>query len=932
MSGTEILYLKENSKLSVEWFTDEDLTISKRSSFSVYYLGTSGGILGFNSVSNAVKLEKLPSYSRHHYYYYYYDSNDNYNQFKVTGWITSLSKSPMVFQTRTRFPVEDLFIAPRNGIYMVTTKLHVQNDVVLEGTCHVKLQVSVDGDVLDFVHKKELNQSLTTLTITTSLELEKWQGVAVHFSYDRIYCQNITVLPGGVFSVIYLDSAKQEFTLWPNPGPHIVEFPAEATVYVREDKRTSLVKCRAVGDSENIKYQWKTGDDKILGESSTLDTTKIGHNSNYVKCVANMNGLLEESKFITVVSIDPTVQFTDTYSNRIYYLPEKNETHQTGYENVMEFGVKENKTSSYYWYWTRKIRCSITKGNMSTFFISRKYSYYSGGDGEFFTLRAKVEKLDREVHDKYVLEITCVNTEYTDAPSAVTNITIEILDYNDNVPVFEKKIYSKTISNNIKPGEEIVQVIANDDDIKENGKISYSLKLDSNSYIFTIDKHYGFISLKANEKLTQRSYRLTVIATDQGKPPRKAFVTVVLDVQEGPVTDNNYPVFYKHQYEARLYVGVPKDTYVTTVRAHDPNTFDDLQINYFMLPSGLENFKVNESNGEITTKRKLTERQYDFMVGAEYSKRSTHMENGFYNTTKVVVYANYLDTTTPRFTKLIYHGKMKEDKKVGAILNVRVKANYNNKNVQYSLSENEKMFEIDGTSGEITLAKPLDYEKRKLHFFTVTASSSDVNHVKKEGFSIVVVHVLDVNDNAPIFKSYPRKADVTLGQGYQEIGRVYATDEDDGKNGKVGYYLAHDYNGLFSINTTNGSLYFNGGQLLQVADSYLYTIVIARDEGNPYNESAVLIHVTLHNPTPPTTVEPHSNGSSGHNNTILIVSLVGGVVFLIALILGFVFRKRCTSNRQAATAMTYIHLPPDEEDEELLDVEGFMKQEITREG
>ena len=57
------------------------------------------------------------------------------------------------------------------------------------------------------------------------------------------------------------DSAKQEFTLWPNPGPHIVEFPAESTVYVREDKRTSLVKCRAVGDSENIKYQWKTDDD-----------------------------------------------------------------------------------------------------------------------------------------------------------------------------------------------------------------------------------------------------------------------------------------------------------------------------------------------------------------------------------------------------------------------------------------------------------------------------------------------------------------------------------------------------------------------------------------------------------------------------------------------------------------------------------------------
>ena len=138
----------------------------------------------------------------------------------------------------------------------------------------------------------------------------------------------------------------------------------------------------------------------------------------------------------------------------------------------------------------------------STFDIATVYSYYHYYSGyQRFKLRAWLPKLDRETISKYNIEITCKNLEYRDAKKAVTTIHIDILDSNDNLPVFEKEIYFTKIPKNIQSGEDIIQVHATDDDANENGKIRYSLVLSGDSYIFNIDKTLGVISLRDKEKL-----------------------------------------------------------------------------------------------------------------------------------------------------------------------------------------------------------------------------------------------------------------------------------------------------------------------------------------------------------------------------------------------------------------------------------------------
>ena len=254
-------------------------------------------------------------------------------------------------------------------------------------------------------------------------------------------------------------------------------------------------------------------------------------------------------------------------------MPEKNETTQYGYKDVLIFGAREKNTGYYYWYWEKRINCYIvggwlnsdlkyislvitryptcrlmintilnrriaeltrdltcgksfsrvvpaypqlfcgsTKfhlftfsclGNINNTFIITDTSYYYGwgDDDEYFKLRANLQQLDRETTSEFHIKITCKNLEYDDAASATTTIDIQILDANDNLPVFEKEIYTAKISKNIQSGADILQVMATDDDANENGKITYSLVYSSDSYIFSIDEKYGVISLKDHEKL-----------------------------------------------------------------------------------------------------------------------------------------------------------------------------------------------------------------------------------------------------------------------------------------------------------------------------------------------------------------------------------------------------------------------------------------------
>lgn len=67
----------------------------------------------------------------------------------------------------------------------------------------------------------------------------------------------------------------------------------------------------------------------------------------------------------------------------------------------------------------------------------------------------------------------------------------------------------------------------------------------------------------------------------------------------------------------------------------------------------------------------------------------------------------------------------------------------------YKIDPESPFFEIGTTSGKVTLKKEIDYEQDKILNFTVWAYDSGIPQLNASAF--VVVNVINVNDNAPVF-------------------------------------------------------------------------------------------------------------------------------------------------------------------------------------
>ena len=110
----------------------------------------------------------------------------------------------------------------------------------------------------------------------------------------------------------------------------------------------------------------------------------------------------------------------------------------------------------------------------------------------------------------------------------------------------------------------------------------------------------------------------------------------------------------------------------------------------------------------------------------------------------------------------------------------------------------------------VKLKNQLDYEKTQ--FYNLTIEAKDSGSPKLSGFAFLLVTVLDVDDNAPVFLQeryeFTLYENATLGAVF---GRVNATDVDADKvHSTVNYAIeSGDVDGAFSIGHLNGSLYVN---------------------------------------------------------------------------------------------------------------------------
>lgn len=164
--------------------------------------------------------------------------------------------------------------------------------------------------------------------------------------------------------------------------------------------------------------------------------------------------------------------------------------------------------------------------------------------------------------------------------------------------------------------------------------------------------------------------------------------------------------------------------------------------------------------------------------------------------------------------------------------------------MSYRISSGDPMglFAVRPESGLITNVKPLDHESLSSVLLFVQ-SYTDTSPVYST--TQVNITIADVNDNAPLF---PKSTDAITVSQKTLPGTVlfiaHAHDCDGGANGQVQYHLKDGKNGLFAVDSHQGTVKLNHSLQMYHQQRYVLQIV-AKDEGAPPLSSTLTLTVNV---------------------------------------------------------------------------------------
>uniref|UniRef100_A0A4W5KXY2 Cadherin domain-containing protein n=1 Tax=Hucho hucho TaxID=62062 RepID=A0A4W5KXY2_9TELE len=84
--------------------------------------------------------------------------------------------------------------------------------------------------------------------------------------------------------------------------------------------------------------------------------------------------------------------------------------------------------------------------------------------------------LDREQKPSYMITVRASDQGSPVRLSSLVNVTVTVLDINDNPPVFERRDHLATVPEDVALGTEVLSVYAASKDIGTNAEITYSIR------------------------------------------------------------------------------------------------------------------------------------------------------------------------------------------------------------------------------------------------------------------------------------------------------------------------------------------------------------------------------------------------------------------------------------------------------------------------
>ncbi|XP_035288720.1 protocadherin alpha-8-like [Anguilla anguilla] len=546
---------------------------------------------------------------------------------------------------------------------------------------------------------------------------------------------------------------------------------------------------------------------------------------------------------------------------------------------------------------------------------SNSVKTYKLGSNEYFSLDVNTDgdrvsaelvlqkALDREKQPVIRLLLTAVDGGKPPR-SGTLQITVNVLDANDNAPAFSSPLYKVRVYENSPVGTTILKLNATDPDEDINGQILFSFINEGAKHFqnaFAINHTTGEITVSGNVNYEESSaYELRVEAQDRGHTPLASHCKVLVEIID---KNDNAPEIKVTPLLDYVTEDAGKGTALALITVSDKDAGKNGKITCSVSDPSTFTLETSYSN------------YYSLVLGADldrervsqYNITITAIDEGsppLSSTSVITVHVSDVNDNAPRFPERVMNVYLKENSPVGALI-CTVSAfdpdEKENARVSYSMLENPSktvsvstVVNVNSVSGEIYSLQSFNYEEVKTLQFQVQATDSGVPPLSNN--VTVNVFILDENDNSPgVLPPYSGQGSVNTESipyaaeaGYF-VAKIRAVDADSGYNALLSYHIAEPKgSSLFRIGTSSGEIRTKR----RMSDNDLKThplVILVSDHGEPSLSATVSIDVVVVESAGEIQTSfrqlPVKEETFSDLNLYLLIAIVSvSVIFLLSLI------------------------------------------------
>ncbi|KAM4675790.1 protocadherin alpha-8-like [Discoglossus pictus] len=315
-----------------------------------------------------------------------------------------------------------------------------------------------------------------------------------------------------------------------------------------------------------------------------------------------------------------------------------------------------------------------------------------------------------------------------------------------------------------------------------------------------------------------------------------------VDVEIEDINDN-YPVFYAHEYKIAIAESRLPGSRFPLVGAVDLDTGTNSITNYELSANDYFILEFSKYVQQIRTLELVLKKSLDREKISIYNLTLTAFDGGkpkLSGTTQLIITVEDLNDNAPTFDQPFYQCSIMESAAKGTLV---IKLNSldldlgKNGEITYHFSKlvQDQLgipFNLDKNTGEIRVEGEVDFEK--INMYEIHIDAVDNGDPPLTGHCKVIISILDVNDNPPeltvtslsvsVPEDAPRGAIVAI---------INVHDRDSGANGKVTCHLSEPSPfKIISAFTGDFSLTVDAALDRETRSEY-EVIITAKDEGSP---------------------------------------------------------------------------------------------------